>query len=129
LYRTVQDGECIAIDFGMRPRLIQAHNRVYENSGRVAVMYGPTLYCMEAVDNGENLRDIRIDRHAQFDLIESPEYGPPVLKTVAKRSAATNEALYHEVCNKRQSVEATFIPYFAFSNRGESEMQVWTLLE
>ena len=40
-----------------------------------------------------------------------------------------NGSLYSPHSTKRKETFAKFIPYYAFANRGENDMQVWTLIE
>ena len=37
--------------------------------------------------------------------------------------------LYRPVNAELEAVTLKYIPYYAFANRGESDMQVWTLLK
>ncbi len=106
----------------MPVRLIYAHPKAYENIGRVAVTRGPVVYCMEAADNGENLRALSIAPEARFeggfDALECDGFRleePPVL--------------YAAVPPKQTPQKLRFIPYFRFANRGESEMAVWCRAE
>lgn len=107
--------------------LVESSPNVPANSGRVAVMRGPVVYCAEGLDNGENLRDLRVDARAGFMLSHEGfaiECGVPLLKTTAYRRPAFQE-LYRPLEDSLIPQELTLIPYFAFANRGVSEMLVW----
>jgi DUF1680 family protein len=52
------------------------------------------------------------------------EFGAPVIKVNAYRRKATSKLYYPKADNYEKTV-ATLIPYYAFANRGETEMQVW----
>ena len=52
----------------------------------------------------------------------------PVIYMEAERRLPT-DALYKLKCDKRQRFVARLIPYFAFANRGESGLIVWTMLK
>lgn len=125
-YFDMKDGEEISFDFVMKPRLVAANPKALFCCGRVAVMRGPVVYCLEAKDNGEDLRDIRIDRRARFRTGRNTEIGVPTLTVRAYRRAPSEE-LYAPLDNNFRQTEATFIPYYAFANRGESEMLVYCL--
>ncbi len=132
LYLDVKDGETVSLDFGMKTRYVRARKELIFNVNRVAVMRGPVLYCMESVDNGANLRDIRLDRSAPFVEGIHPTLKVPTLHVRAyRRKAAENEALYHELPAHEEFVEttATLIPYRAFANRELAEMQTWHFLK
>ncbi len=127
-YFDVKDGESLSFDFEMKPKLIRARTEVVFNVNRVAVMRGPIVYCMESVDNGANLRDVRIDRNASFAYGRHEKLDVPMLTVKAYRSKPNvNAPLYGQLPEKDEFVEtkAVLIPYYAFANRGVTEMQVW----
>ncbi len=125
-YFDVKDGEELVFDFAMKPTFIEARPEVVFNSGRYAVMRGPVLYCMEGADNGELLRDIMLETHARFQYGRHKELGVPRLTVRAWRTVREPDApLYRRKTQNKEKIEAVLIPYFAFANRGESEMQVW----
>ena len=62
-----------------------------------------------------------------FDFeIEESEFLLPLLKTKAYRLKET-ESLYYEAGDDFEEIPLTLIPYYAFANRGVTEMQVWLL--
>lgn len=115
----------IELELDMPVRVIAANRRVHADAGRVAVMRGPVVYCAEGVDNGPDLRSVALDLNAAFEAVPGP-FLLPNLKTVAWRPKAT-DALYYEAGEDYEAVPLTLIPYYAFANRGETEMQVWLL--
>ena len=48
------------------------------------------------------------------------------LKSVYERPKETDN-LYYEAYDDFEEIPLTLIPYYAFANRGETEMQVWLL--
>ena len=117
-------GAEINITFDMPVQLYEANAAVQNNAGRVAVTRGPVVYCMEEVDNGKHLRSLKLSSKPTFTLVESEEYKVPVLQTVGYRKKE-NAALYQQYSSEYQETTLQFIPYFAFANRGISEMLVW----
>lgn len=109
----------------MPVRVIAANRRVHADAGRVAVMRGPVVYCAEGVDNGPDLRSVALDLNAAFEAVPGP-FLLPNLKTTAWRPKAA-DALYYEAGENYEAVPLTLVPYYAFANRGETEMQVWLL--
>ena len=125
-YFDVKDGEELTFDFTMTPTFIEARPEVVFDAGRYAVMRGPVVYCMEGADNGELLRDITIDSRARFKYGKHPELGVPTLTVRAYRTVREPDApLYRRKTQNKEKIDAVLIPYYAFANRGESEMQVW----
>ncbi len=120
----VDDGMVTEIDFGMPVYCIESNSRVYENCGRYAAMRGPVVYCAEEKDNGKYLRDIVLDFSSDIREVYSEEYSLPVLEMKGFRRK-TEEKLYYKKKDDREEITVKLIPYFAFANRGESEMLVW----
>lgn len=128
---TLKDGyayfaaaEDILVTFEMPVVLYEANNAVQNNAGRVAVTRGPIVYCLEAVDNGEQLRSIHIKDQTTFTLEECGTYQVPVICAEGYRKKGTT-ALYQQFHADYEAVSLRWIPYFAFANRGESEMLIW----
>lgn len=120
------DGETkIELELDMPVSLVMSNRRVHDNAGRVAVMRGPVVYCIEGVDNGTDLKNVAIDIKGSFNLGDC-DFILPSLKTIGYRDKASDE-LYFEASDNYEEIPLTFIPYFAFANRGTTEMQVWIL--
>lgn len=125
-YFDVKEGQTLAFDFNMRVKLIEARPEVIFDCGRFAVMRGPIVYCMEAVDNGDILRDIRLSARSRFKYGKHQELGVPKLTVKAyRRQRDDGGPMYYERKEQLIETEATLIPYYAFANRGTTEMQVW----
>ena len=114
----------IEICFDMKPTLIQASPFVQENCGRVALQNGPIIYCLEEVDNGKNLRNVYLKESFNPTVTYNSYFGTNTITAEGYRQCETNQ-LYSPWTNKADKVKLKFIPYFAFANRGESEMIVW----
>ena len=129
-YFDIKDGEELNFDFNMKVRLIEARPEVTFDCGRAAVMRGPMVYCTESIDNGENLRDLRIDARGRFRAGKNKELGVPVLRVKAwRREVEADAPLYSVRKNILYEPDATLIPYYAIANRGKCEMQVWHLVK
>lgn len=128
LYIELSADSSIIFDFDMPVRFIEADPRVYTDAGRYAVARGPIIYCMEAVDNGENLRDVRLDESVPFEIVPNAEYGNSLTVTAYRRDIGAAKALYSKKHDSLTAFKAKLIPYFAFANRGVSEMIVWILV-
>ena len=128
------ESAAIDISFDMIPRLMAADSRVAEDNLKVAVTRGPIVYCMEEVDNGDKLRQIRIDKNVSFTEEMSGEFGYDVvtLKANAKRIIPSVSAskpfgeLYGEFSSfEEKEISLRLIPYYLWANRGENEMSVY----
>jgi DUF1680 family protein len=118
---------CLDIDFKMEVQLIEASPLIQENAGRVAVQRGPIVYCLEEVDNGKYLRDVAIDLQLNnLEIKYDKVFGANVIKVDGfVRNAEKFENLYQPLGSTFKKKRLKFIPYYAFANRGESEMIVW----
>lgn len=123
-YVTVPENGEISIYFAMPVEFMEADAYVPEIANKLAIMRGPVVYCLEGVDNGNQLRNVLIDPRQPVETAESREFGVPVLKTKGLYKVP-GAGLYRRFNDIRQEKELTFIPYYAFANRGESEMYVW----
>jgi hypothetical protein len=119
----------------MRSRLVRANPLVREDAGRLALERGPLVYCLEQQDQpGFNLLDATLlDDGSSFVSGFQPDLlgGVLVLKhhgTVVD-SPFASEPLYRafreQVERPGRVVALTFIPYYAWANRGPSRMEVW----
>ena len=50
----------------MKLCFLEANPLISANCEKFAVSKGPIVYCMESFDNGENIRDIRLDSNDSF---------------------------------------------------------------
>ena len=106
--------------------LMEANPNVASNTGKVAVMRGPVVYCMEAKDNGERIFDCMIDADPEAVAEYNETYHMPVVKAKGwKRPAPEGEWLYRPLAGKLEQTVLTLIPYYVLANRGESDMRVW----
>jgi DUF1680 family protein len=116
----------------MPVRLMQAHPLVEEARNQVAVQRGPLVYCVESADlpGGIGVQDVAIPRG--IDL--KPRFDPGLLGGVTVlegRAEARCEpewagTLYRELAPSPPTpIDLRLIPYFAWGNRGRSEMSVW----
>jgi uncharacterized protein len=136
IHRTWKSGEQVTLRMPMVPQVIGANPRVFADNSKVAIQRGPVLYCMEEIDqlNDVTLGDLRVSLTNTFDS----EYVPHLLGGVVRiRHAGRLEKiqasapLYGPVTAQtfhNESASLTFIPYFAWGNRSKSSMQVWTTL-
>ncbi|MBO5837101.1 MAG: glycoside hydrolase family 127 protein [Oscillospiraceae bacterium] len=124
----LSDGDSVTVDLPMEIHFIEANPYAQDNSGRYAVQRGPAVYCMEEIDNGENLRDITLLENSEKKVVCEEGIPAPVIYMGAERRPATNQ-LYSIKNDERVSFTARLIPYFAFANREASDMLVWTMVK
>jgi len=122
-------GDVVDLTMPMRPRLIEANPSVIADAGKVAVMRGPVVYCLEEVDNGPLLSDIAVDGGVAFEERYEPELlgGVVALYFDAERGAGGwgDGALYRELRPGSEPVRVKAVPYYSWDNRGLNSMLVW----
>jgi len=127
--RTWSPGDSIKIDLGMMPGWVEADPRVLDNLGRSALTYGPLVYCMESHDNDFLPQNFTADTEADVTAgFEKDLLGG--VRVVEVEGIIEVVQPSEELYPPRGSVQidettASFIPYFAWANRGPSQMQVW----
>lgn len=127
--RIWRNGDKVELLLDMKVQLIQSHLNVKANSGKVAIMRGPLVYCLEEVDNGENLNTILIDTKGTWEekIVEFKGLGELiVLETTGYREQHINDNLYHLFENNIVPTRIKAVPYLVWGNRDIGEMQIWT---
>lgn len=130
--RTWSPGDRLELNLPMPVRLLTANPQVEEAFGQVAVARGPIIYCLESTDlpPGTRVAEIRLPRQAQWSARHEPGLlgGVTVLATeaLAEPTLPLAGPLFAELPDDPpRPVPIRMIPYFAWNNRGEPEMQVW----
>jgi DUF1680 family protein len=134
--RTWRAGTTIELSLAMPPQLIESHPLVEETRNHLAVKRGPVVYCLESVDlpSGIAPADVRIPA----DIVLKPRFDADLLGGVtvlegtftSRRSDQWNGKLYREFQRSDGvPVRTALIPYYAWANRGRSEMSVWLPLD
>jgi len=125
-------GNTVELDMPMPAQLIEAHPLVEETSNQVAVRRGPVVYCVESheLPEGVRVRDVVIPADARLSPRHEDELlgGVTVVEAdaLAISSGDWDEKLYRPLRQPTAvPVRARLIPYYAWANRGESEMSVW----
>ena len=120
----------IDVEFDMPAHLMVADTRVTADIGKAALVKGPIVYCLEQVDNGENIFANQIDLDACFEEKYEDNLlgGTMTISTDGEKliSSSENNELYHSGKIKKLPVKLKYVPYALWNNRGRGEMQVWT---
>lgn len=127
-----KQGDELVLSFEIAPRRVYANARLRENVGRVAVMRGPLVYCLEEVDNGKQLHTVALKKSSNLKLIEQKDKLQGITEIHAEGSqlvAQDKAPQYLSEAPARRDVKLTLIPYYTWANRGENEMAIWMLEE
>ncbi len=128
--------DVITVTLPMEVRFMTADTRVREDIGKVALTYGPEVFCLEEHDNGKDLQLVTVSRDVKK---AEPEFGSITIDGISGVTVSvpgvrsmpnTASGLYFDLADEtRETVKLTYIPYRMWANRGENEMQVWTRLD
>jgi len=124
-FEITSDDFTIELDFLMETLVYEANTHVTEDAGRIAIMRGPVVYCAEAVDNGDYLDNVRINLPLECEIGFDKALGVQTLTVSALREYDSSPMLYRPYSGSAQPSRLKLIPYYAFANRGVSEMSVW----
>jgi DUF1680 family protein len=128
-------GDVAELSLPMPARLLQAHPLVEEARNQVAVQRGPVVYCLESPDlpRGTKVLDVVVPRDVRLE----PRFDARLLggvtvlegKALAVVEAPWSRELYRELSpHGPRPIKVRMVPYFAWGNRGRSEMTVWVPL-
>jgi DUF1680 family protein len=134
--RTWKKGDVVRFDMDFAPVLLEANPLVEETLNQVAVKYGPLVYCVESNDLPADVRldDIALslgDGSLKFETKRASIGDASLVKLTLpalalQRPAWDAKTLYREaVATQPRSFELTLVPYYAWGNRGDTEMSVW----
>jgi DUF1680 family protein len=119
----------IQISGSVEPVFIAANENVRADVGRLALQYGPYVYCLEQVDNGENLAALFVSANSEIIKglpIENLPGELPTLHLNGKRfSSGVGSQLYGKPAFSMCDQNLTAVPYALWGNRTPGEMLVW----
>lgn len=119
-------GDRVQLTLNMPPRRVFAHPKIAQDQGRVALMRGPLVYCLEGVDNGADLNALVLADGSDIAAQASDDLGRIMRLTApAQREVWPDNALYRMTPPARQAVTLAAVPYYAWDNRAPGEMLVW----
>ncbi|MCC3375331.1 glycoside hydrolase family 127 protein [Cohnella sp. REN36] len=128
--RTWRAGDIVSLELEMPAMRLRCHPAVRANVGKTAIQRGPLVYCLEQADNGEALHELVLPATGELKVREAAHLlgGVRVIEAEGIRARAEpwNGGLYRPDAILRETGQnLTFIPYYAWANRGEGEMAVW----
>ncbi|MCD2425888.1 glycoside hydrolase family 127 protein [Niabella pedocola] len=123
-------GDKIELVLEMPVQLVESNPLVEETRNQVAVKRGPIVYCMESPDyKGNNITDIRIPADIRLHPVPVALGHTRLMALTGTAKAVADEnwdqVLYREIKKELRPVPVTLIPYYAWANRGQSDMRVW----
>ena len=124
------ENDALEITFDAPARIVRANPLVRADEGKLAIMRGPLVYCLEEQDNGKNLASLFLRGDAVLEeQYDKDLFGGAVVVTAkAKKISQTpwqDGKLYAERPVTLEDAQIKAIPYCFWDNRTPGEMLVW----
>ncbi len=123
-------GDKITFMLEMPAVLLESNPLVEETRNQVTVKRGPVVYCLESADlASKNVFNIGIPVNIEWHTLPVTVSNGHVLALTGRarmlQPVQWKNSLYQEVNKNTQPVDIKLIPYFAWANRGKTDMTVW----
>ncbi len=113
----------VTLSLPMPIRRVIANDLVKQDRYRVALQRGPLVYCFEHADNNGKVMNIVIPDETEFKSSFQADMLNGVIRIQAQAPVLVLGKDGKSVSTEIRTVTA--IPYYAWANRGEGQMQVW----
>jgi uncharacterized protein len=128
--RDMKKGDRIELTFDMPATLLESNPLVEETKNQVTVKRGPIVYCLESTDlPNQNVFDVLIPASIKLQTVPMKiDIGNVVALTGDARILQKTDwknKLYKEVNTTSTPIKIKLIPYYAWANRGQTDMTVW----
>ncbi len=121
--KTWKKGDQVRLTLPMTVEKIISNEKVVHNKGKVALQFGPLIYCFESPDNSGATSNLIVPKNTSF----TPAYQSSLLNGVMTLQgnglAVIVDPDKNTVTTKAQTITA--IPYYSWAHRGKGEMTVW----
>ena len=116
IVREWKKGDHLEVEFPMVPHGLAGHPEIEATKGKVALMRGPVVYCLEEIDNPDYFKEAEEPRVGIDEL--SDEFDENLLGGVVRlKTKATTSA--------NTVLDVTYVPYYSWANREVGKMKVW----
>ena len=121
--RVWKKGDQLVLITPMEVRQVKSRPELKQNKDRIALQYGPLVYCVEGADNVGSVWNFILPDQAAYTVQFQPQLlgGVNTIGFNGKVMQVTADGKDIKLMDK--TIHA--IPYFAWNNRGAGEMQVW----
>lgn len=124
-------GDRISLTLDMPATLVESNPLVEETRNQVAVKRGPLVYCIESTDlpKEQSLTDIIIPANIRLQPKPMELANGHIMALEGEvrllQHANWNNTLYKTLNTTSKPITVRLIPYYAWANRGSSDMSVW----
>ncbi len=131
--RTWKDGDKVELNLPMEAKLIETNPLVEETRNQIAVKRGPVVYCLESSDlSKKDIFQVVIPSDIKLAPIQMNIDNSKFMALEGQAYIENNKwdnTLYREVSPVEKLNSVKLIPYYAWGNRGKSDMTVWMNLK
>ena len=123
--RLWEDGDTVMLRLPMTVKRVQATEKITADRGKVALMRGPVVFCLEAADHDANVLNIILPREPELEAqFEKNLLGG--VATITGRGEVHDLAITDGNMQQRiRALDVKAIPYYAWDNRSPGAMKVW----
>ena len=123
-------GDKIELKFDMPATLIESNPLVEETKNQVTIKRGPIVYCLESTDLlNQNVFDVVIPSSIKLQPVPMKIGNAEVMGLTGEakllQDSNWKNRLYREINTSLKPVKIKLIPYYAWANRGKTDMTVW----
>jgi DUF1680 family protein len=123
-------GDKIELVLNMPATLLESNPLVEETKNQVTVKRGPVVYCIESSDlPNESVFDVVIPSTIKLQPVAMKIDNGNIMALTGEakllQSSNWKNTLYKEVNTNYKPVKIKLIPYYAWANRGKTDMTVW----
>jgi hypothetical protein len=93
---------------------------IEDTKGKVALMRGPVIFCLEEIDNPEFFNQTSEPKIQVNELVS--QFDENLLGGVVSIKSKA-------VVSGSSSLEVRYIPYYSWANRGDGKMKVWAPMQ
>ena len=122
LERAWQKGDEVRVDIPLNVRRVHADPRVKSCQGRVALLRGPVVYCLEGVDHGGHVRNLVLPPYEKLEARFEKDFLGGMATITGKAVAVTVDDSDRRLA---APVRLQAVPYHVWANRDAGEMVVW----
>ena len=121
--REWKEGDVINVNLQMEVKKVIADDKVEADRNKIAIEYGPIVYCAEQIDNSEDLAKITIDNKTEFHVNFRPDLFDGINTLTSTVNPANKSS--DKTIDTNKNPGTILIPYYLWSNRGVDKMKVW----
>lgn len=124
-------GDVLELVLPMPVRVLRGHRLAEEITNQIAVRRGPVVYALESTDlpEGVVLEQAAFRRGTAITPAAGEVAGSPVIELTTELlvlPGSDEDALYSDLNDAAlRTIPVRLVPYYAWGNRGRSEMSVW----